>query len=416
MNAYRYQARAVSGAPVSGVVEAESRQGALTLLSEKGLFPSEVEALSKTPAPAAAPARAGAPPAASEPPGFSGRVSRKEVTAFTREMATLLAATIPIPAALEGLGQEEENPALKRVVLDLASSVRRGNSLSTAMQAHPRLFPRLYSSMVQVGEEAGALDKVMGDLADLLEREDETRGEVLSAVAYPVFVLLMGAVTTFVLLAFVLPRLFGMLEEMVDVLPLPTLVLLSVSSFFESHWAWVLLGTIGAFAGFRWWLRSPAGGLAWDSLKLRLWVVGPIFRASALSRFSRTLGTLVKSGVTLLPALEIVRNTIGNRLISRSIVQVAEETRGGDSLATPIRRLGLFPPTVVQMIAVGEETGRLDEMLLRVAAIEERQMRGRSRAVISLLAPVLILLVGTLVGFIVIALLLPIFRMSQAIR
>jgi type II secretory pathway component PulF len=410
VSAFRYQAREQSGAAVSGVIEAESRQGALESLSRKGLFPSALE-------PCAA-AAGREPPVAGRPSPVlvRGRIPRKEVAAFTREMATLLTATIPIPAALLGLGEEEENPALKAVILELESSVRKGNSLSGSLAAHPRLFSILYTSMVQVGEEAGALDKVMSDLADLLEHEGEIRSEVLGAVAYPCFVLCLGGVTTFILLAFVLPRLFGMLEGMVDVLPLSTTILLSVSSFFQAYWPW-LLGAAGAGAlALRWYLKSPAGGLLWDTWKLRLPVVGSVFRASALSRFARTLGTLVRSGVTILPALEIVRNTIGNRLVARSITQIAEETRGGDSLARPLRRLALFPPTVIQMIGVGEETGRLDEMLLRVAAIEERQMRGRSRALISLLAPALILLVGALVGFIVIALLLPIFRMSQVIR
>jgi len=331
-------------------------------------------------------------------------------------MATLLAATIPIPAALSSLGEEEPNPAMKEVVLDLASSVRTGNSLSASLEAHPRLFSKLYTSMVRVGEEAGALEKVMTDLADLMEHEDEVRGEVWGAVAYPCFVLGLGIVTTFLLLAFVLPRLFGMLQGMVEVLPLPTRILLGVSNFFQWYWPGAIAGAAGAVFLARWWLRSPGGGLLWDTLKLRLPVLGGVFRSSALSRFARTLGTLTRSGVSLLPALEIVRHTIGNRLLSQAVARVAEETRGGDSLAAPLRRLGLFPPTVIQMVAVGEETGRLDEMLLRVASAEERHMRGRSRTLISLLAPALILVVGALVGFVVIALLLPIFRMSQALH
>jgi type II secretory pathway component PulF len=169
-------------------------------------------------------------------------------------------------------------------------------------------------------------------------------------------------------------------------------------------------------AGLRWYVRSPRGGEAWDKTKLRLPLLGPVFRAAALSRFARTLGTLARSGVSLLPALKIVENTIGNRLLARQIAQVAEETRGGDSLATPLRKMGLFPGTAVQMVDVGEESGKLDEMLLRVAEIEERHMRARTKTLISLLAPALILVVGALVGFMVLALLLPIFRMSRAIH
>ena len=169
-------------------------------------------------------------------------------------------------------------------------------------------------------------------------------------------------------------------------------------------------------AGLRWYIRSPRGAEVWDRMKLRLPVMGSVFRAAALSRFARTLGTLVKSGVSLLPALKIVENTIGNRVLAKLISRVAEETRGGDSLAAPLRKLGVFPKTVIQMIAVGEETGTLDEMLLKVADIEERQMRARTKTLVSLVAPAMILVVGALVGFMVIALLLPIFKMSRAIH
>jgi type II secretory pathway component PulF len=178
----------------------------------------------------------------------------------------------------------------------------------------------------------------------------------------------------------------------------------------------MVLGLAGAVAGVRWFVRSPRGAEFWDGAKLRLPIVGAVFRAAALSRFARTLGTLTKSGVSLLPSLKIVENTIGNIVLGKLIAQVAEETRGGDSLATPLRKLKLFPKTVVQMISVGEESGKLDQMLLKVADIEERHMRARTKTMISLLAPIMILVVGALVGFMVIALLLPIFKMSRAIQ
>jgi type II secretory pathway component PulF len=284
------------------------------------------------------------------------------------------------------------------------------------MEEHPNLFSKLYVSMVRVGEEAGALPKVMADLADLLEHEDEVRSEVISAVSYPVFVLAFGVFTVTLLLVVVLPRLFGMFEEMLPILPLPTLILLKISGFFHRSWPWILTAAIGTGIGLRWYFRTPQGAEVRDNIKLRLPVIGSVFRAAALSRFARTLGTLARSGVSLLPALKIVENTIGNRVLARQIAHVAEEARGGDSLAAPLRKLGIFPKTVVQMIDVGEESGKLDEMLLKVADIEERQMRARTKTLISLLGPALILVVGALVGFIVIALLLPIFKMSQVLR
>ncbi|MFQ5655099.1 MAG: type II secretion system F family protein, partial [Planctomycetota bacterium] len=433
MVSFRYNAIDSDGSPVKGTIQAEDRQGALQVLEGRGLFPTDLQARGArvagnggavSPEPsrsvaaagagvgAAAPAEDAASPSHTaeregEAPRRPGRIPRKDITAFTRELASLLEATIPVPAALDGLGRQEENPALRHVTLELASSVRQGNALSAAMRRYPQLFGGLYTSMVEVGEEAGALDRVLADLADLLEHEDEVRGEVLGAVAYPTFVLVMGVLTTFVLLAFVMPRLFDMLEGMVEVLPAPTRMLLAVSEFFQSRWPVLLVATAAAAAGLRWYLRSAAGALRWDGWKLRLPVLGPVLRASALGRLARTLGTLEKSGVSLLPALEIVRHTVGNRRVALGIERVAEEARGGDRLAVPLRRLGLFPPTMIQMIAVGEETGNLGNMLLRVSTIQERLVRRRSSTLISLLAPGMILIVGALVGFIVISLLLP---------
>lgn len=414
MTAFRYQAIELNGAPVKGEIEAADRKSALQILGARGLFPSVLESCAPAGEATARPAltprqRAGGIRA-------GGRVSGKDITAFTREMGALLSAAIPIPQALDGLGEEEENPALRAIVLKIADSVKKGAALSAALEEHPKLFSKLYVSMVRVGEEAGVLPKVMVDLAELLEHEDELRGEVLAAVAYPVFVLCFGCITVAVLLTVVMPKLFSMLTEMATTLPLSTLILLKASGFIRDYWIPLLAGAIGAFAGLRWFLRSPRGAEKWDAIKLRLPVLGGVYRAAALSRFARTLGTLAKSGVSLLPALKIVENTIGNLVLGKLIAQVAEETRGGDSLAAPLRKLDIFPKTVVQMISVGEESGTLGDMLLRVADIEERHLRARTKMMVSLLAPALILVVGALVGFMVIALLLPIFNMSQALE
>jgi general secretion pathway protein F len=414
MSEFRYQAVGENGASVAGVIEADDRKGALRLLGQRGLFPSNLELNSANGKAASAATK----PKADQPAGFSfgNRIKRKDITALTREISALLGAAIPIPQALDSLGEEEENPALKAVVQKIADSVRKGASFSAALEEHPKLFGKLYSSMVRVGEEGGVLPKVMLDLADLLEHEVEVRGEVVSAIAYPVFVLVFGIATVTVLLTVVLPKLFSMLQDMLPILPLPTLILLKVSHGLHSYWPWILAGLAPVIFGGRWYLRTPRGAENWDRIKLRIPLIGAVVRAAALGRFARTLGTLVKSGVSLLPALKIVENTIGNQILAQQVASVAEETRGGDSLAAPLRKLGIFPKTMIQMIDVGEQTGKLDEMLLKVAEIEERQMRARTKILISLLAPALILVVGALVGFMVIAILLPIFKMSRAIH
>lgn len=411
MNSFRYQAIESGGGTVSGVIEAEDRQAALQLLGHRGLFPSSLEAAGSADA---SPAKSGPAPRAEI--HFGQWIGRKQVTAFTREISALLSSAIPIPQALDSLGEEEENPAFRVVVLQLGEAVRKGESFSAALELHPVLFSKLYVSMVRVGEEAGVLPKVMSDLADLLEHEDEVRGEVMAAMAYPAFIMGFGLFSVTILLTVVLPRLFTMMEDMLPVLPLPTLILLKVSHALHEHWLLILVAVGGTVAGVWWYVNSPVGTAVWDRFKLKLPVLGAIYRSAALGRFARTLGTLVKSGVSLLPALKIVEQTIGNQMLAAQVARVAEETRGGDSLAMPLRKLGVFPRTVVQMIDVGEESGRLDEMLLKVAAIEERHMRARIKLLVSLIAPCLILGVGLIVGFMVIAILLPIFKMSSALH
>ena len=413
MNSFRYEAVEAGGSTVKGVIDAEDRKSALKMLGQRGLFPSSLESSAGRAAKQVLANEPARPPVAFS---LGTSVKRKEITAFTREMAALLGAGVAIPQALDGLGQEEENPALKSILLDVSNALKMGSSISAALAEHPKHFNKLYVSMVRVGEEAGVLPKVMIDLAQLLEHEDEVRSEVMAAVAYPIFVLGFGIVTVMVLLTVVLPQLFGMLEEMLQVLPLPTLILLRTSGFLNHYWPYLLVLLTAVVAGLRWAIKTDGGATAWDRLKLRLPLLGPVVMSAALSRFARTLGTLVKSGVSLLPALKIVENTIGNIVLAGYIQQVAEETRGGDSLAAPLRKLGIFPKTIVQMISVGEDTGRLDEMLLKVAEMEERHMRAGTKTLISLLAPILILIVGALVGFMVIALLLPIFKMSRAIH
>ena len=414
MSEFRYQAVEGSGASIAGVIEADDRKSALRLLSQRGLFPSNLELHSAASTTAETDSKAKIKGPANS--AFGHRVKRKDITALTREVSALLGAAIPIPQALDSLGEEEENPALKEIILKIADSVRKGVAFSAALEEHPKLFSKLYSSMVRVGEEGGVLPKVMADLADLLEHEDEVRGEVVSAIAYPVFVLIFGIATVTVLLTVVLPRLFSMLQDMLPVLPLPTLILLKVSHGLHRFWPGLLVGLITVIFGARWYLSKPEGSKNWDKIILRIPMIGPVVRSAALGRFARTLGTLVKSGVSLLPALKIVENTIGNQILAQQVASVAEETRGGDSLAMPLRKLGIFPKTMIQMIDVGEQTGKLDDMLLKVAEIEERQMRARTKILISLLAPILIMVVGALVGFIVIAILLPIFKMSSAIH
>lgn len=403
---FSFQAVDDSGAAVRGQIEAADRREALRLLGDRGLVPSQLDNAKGS---TAAISPVGAPTA------WKQTIQRKEVTGFTREVAALLDAGIPVLPALTGIAEQVTNAGLKSIIHQVCEDIRQGDTLSRALSKHG-CFSSLYVSMVAVGEEAGVLDAALNDLADLMEHEDEIRSEVVSAVSYPAFVLIFGLVTVVLLLTFVMPRLFGMLTEMMNTLPLPTLILLRISGFVQSYWP--VITVLAGISGFGIWkfLSTPQGQWHADRIKLKLPLVGGVFESAALSRFSRTLGILTRSGISLLPALLIVQKTIGNRVLGDILAQVAEETRSGDTLAAPLRKSGMFPPAVIQMIRVGEETGKLDRMLLKVATIEERRMRNRTKTLISLLAPALILGIGALIGFIVIALLLPIFKMSQAIN
>lgn len=413
---FHYQAVSKSGGATSGVIDAPDRKSALRQLSEQGLFPSNLQESSESSKPLPSSAPTTTEPTSSKSFHFGTGVKRKEITGFTRELAALLDAGIPVMQALNGIAEELSNPYLKSVIAEVTDSIKHGDSFSDALSKRPEYFSNLYVSMIKVGEEAGVLDTALADLADLMEHEDEVRGEVVSAVSYPAFVLIFGIVTVVLLLSFVMPRLFGMLEEMMDVLPLPTLILLNVSGFIQSYWFWLVLGGGAILFPLAKYLASPRGKRTIDKFKLRAPLIGPVFESAALSRFARTLGTLTRSGVSLLPALQIVEQTIGNRVLAEILASVSEDTRGGDSLAAPLKKSGIFPSSIIQMISVGEESGKLDKMLLKVASIEERNMRGRAKTLISLLAPMMILGIGALIGFIVIALLLPIFKMSQSIN
>ncbi len=413
---FRYKAVQANGSSADGFIDAENRRDALKLLDGQGLFPSLLEVDASKSRSSKSPRSYVQKLQTQKSFRLGSGIKRKEITAFTQEMAALLEAGISIPQAMVAMKEEIDNPALKEVVNSLWESVHKGVALSAAMEAHPQHFSSLYVSMIRVGEEAGALHQVMQDVADLLEHEDDVRSEVVSAVAYPMFVLGFGVFTVILLLTVVLPRLFGMLTEMMDVLPLPTLLLLNASGFIQKFWWLILMLVGGAVYGIIRFAKTPKGGFKIDGWKLKIPLLGPVFSSSATSRFARTLGTLARAGVSLLPSLKIVEFTIGNKVLADSIAQVTEETRKGDSLAGPLGKAGLFPKTAIQMIHVGEETGKLDTMLLKVADMEEKQMRARTKTLVSLLAPLLILIVGAIVGFIVIALLLPIFKMSQTIH
>jgi general secretion pathway protein F len=301
-------------------------------------------------------------------------------------------------------------------VAQIKESVNEGNSLAASLSQHPKQFSNIYVNMVRAGEASGALDVVLGRLAEYGEHEHALRGRFKAALAYPVFMCLVGSLVLFFLITFIVPNITRVFSEMQHTLPLPTLALISVSGFLKSLWWVVILLGVGLVIGVKQFIKTSRGRYAWDRLRLRMPVLGAVNQKIALARFARTLGTLLESGVPLLSALEIVRNVVNNTLIGEAIDNATEEIEAGKSLAIPLGRSPWFPSIAVQMISVGEQSGELESMLNKISDTYERDVESQIMAMTSMLEPVMILVMGLVVGFIVISILLPIFEMNQMIR
>jgi general secretion pathway protein F len=318
--------------------------------------------------------------------------------------------------ALSVLVEQEESPALKSALSSVRDAVREGASLADALKANPKAFSNLYVNMVSAGEASGTLEITLARLAEFLDDQVRFRGRFAAALAYPALMSLIGVGVLFFLFSFVLPRVVGMFEDMRQQLPFMTIALLWLVRIISNGW-WAILIVLGA-AGF--YLRryfATAEGKAWlDERMLRLPVFGNLIKMIAVSRFTRTLGTLLHSGVPTLTALDIVQSVVGNTVLAGAIHRARENVREGESIADPLRRSGLFPPVVIQMVGVGEKSGELEKMLLKISDSFDRMVETRITALMSLLEPVIILVMGLIVGFIVIAIMLPILQMSSGVR
>lgn len=403
MPVYFYKAKQGPERTVEGELNAENHASAVAKLEHLGyspLFLEEVTGGGKRPV---HPKR--------------HRVRGREITVFTRQLAGLLRAGVPILRALTTIQQQTENVSFQIVVRDIVTAVRDGRTLSESLARTPALFPDLYVNMVRSGESAGMLDEILLRLAEARESDDELKARVISAIAYPALVLGVGVVSVFVILAFFLPRIVHLFDGMAQVLPLPTRMVLAVSSVFSDYWGWlIMVAGLAVFLGNR-FLKTDAGRLALDGYVLKLPVIGNFARDTDVVRFARTLSLLVKAGISVDKALALAGNTLSNRRLRDSIVAAAEETvRQGATIADGFKRRPMIPEFVTNMVAVGEESGRLDEVLLEVAAFYQRELDRDLRLVTTLLEPILILLVGVVIGFIIFAMLLPIFQIGQTIR
>lgn len=344
------------------------------------------------------------------------RTRTRDLAAATRQLATLLHAGMALVPALGALVEQLSGRPLADVITEIRDKVNQGAALATALEEHPQVFSALFVNMVRAGEAAGALEDVLLRLAEMLEKRANLMNKVKAAMAYPLFMAVVGMAVVVFLLHFVIPSIARLFAEMNQVLPWPTVLLIWLSRFFEKYlWALLIAGGATAFAA-RLWLKTPGGRLAWDRLKLKTPLLGDLVLKIAVARFARTLGVLMASGVAILEALDIVKHVVGNAVLADALDEAKDSVSRGESIANPLRRGGVFPPVVFHMIAVGEASGNIEEGLLNVADAYDNDVEASVEALTSLLEPIMILVMGVLVGFIVLAILLPIFDINQAIR
>ena len=408
MSVYEYMALNKAGKNVNGIIDADSSVAARQKLRGMGIYPIEVtETLTEQKEQASRSTSVSL---------FFKRVKPGELSAITRQLSILLGAGITLVASMDALLSQISNPILKKIMAQVKEAVNEGNSFAFALSQHPRVFSQIYVNMVRAGEASGSLDLVLDRLAEFSENQQALKARFKAALAYPVLMSIIGTLILFVLITFIVPNITKIFSDMHQSLPLPTLILIGLSSFLKSFWWLLFIVLIGSIVLIRKLIKTPKGRYIWDGLKLRSPVIGPISIKMSMSRFGRTLGSLLQSGVILLPALKIVRNIVSNTLITEVIDNAMEEIEKGKSLAAPLSGSRWFPPIAVQIISVGEQSGELEKMLNKIADIYERETESEIMALTSMLEPVMILGMGLVVGFIVISILLPIFEMNQMIR
>ena len=399
---YEYKVRDRTGSMVTGQLVGDSETLVLQRLREMGMTPVEVKK-----------AGTGMKMEINLRPG---RVKLKTIAVFCRQFATMVNSGLPILRSLSILADQTDNPELEKVLVQARTDVEQGSSLSGALAKHPKAFNNLFISMIKAGETGGVLDDVLLSLADQIEKEVELRRQIKSAMTYPVVVVALVMLILSAMLLFVVPQFETIYTNLGGTLPLPTRVLLGISNAFRNYWYIIGLGVgVGSFF-FRRYKKTDAGRARVDAAKIRVPVFGPLFHKVALARFASTLGMLLRAGVPILQALDNVKETVNNRVIADAIDDVKTSVREGESIAKPLGRHKVFPPMVVQMMAVGEETGAVDTMLDKVAQFYNNEVTAQVDALTSLIEPLLIAFIGGAVGAAVIALYMPMFNIINLIQ
>ena len=404
---FRYKARDQTGRRREGTVDGRDQKVVAARLREMGMTPVSIEEqqTSGLKREITLPGRGGG----------GGKVKLRDLAIFSRQFATMIAAGLTLLRSLHILAEQSDNPKLSQIIAKVATAVEEGKSLSEALAEHPT-FPKLYVAMVRAGETAGTLDQVLVRIADTLEKDVALRKKVKSALTYPGVVLVLAVLLTIVMLLFIVPTFVGMFEQLGGTLPLPTRVLLLLSTAVRKLWFVLFLLPVGAWHGYKRARAVPRVRARLDALKIKVPVFGKLFHKLAIARFTRNLSTLLHAGVPILLALEITADTVDNAVISRAVDDVRAAVREGESVAKPLSSHPVFPPMVVQMVGVGEETGVLDEMLRRIADFYDQEVEAATESLTAALEPIMIATLGGIVGAMVISLYMPMFQIFDLVE
>ena len=431
MPKYNYVAMDAHGKETKGTLEVASQNEAIGRVKEMGLFPTKIVEIDKSKEKEkstdkkAKPAKGGKAKGKKgggvniniKIPGLGGKVKSKVLTTFTRQLATLVDAGLPLLRGLRVLERQERNATLKSIIGELALSIEGGSTFSEGLAQHPKVFNRLFVNMVKAGELGGVLEVVLNRLSEFMEKAQKIKGKVIAAMFYPVAVLVVATAILLILMVKVVPSFKSVFEGMLEGAQLPafTRLVLGISEMIKDHIVW----TVGILAVvlviFNLFVRTKFGRLVWDKAKLKMPVIGPVVSKVAISRFTRTLGTLVSSGVPILQALTIVKETAGNVIISNAVNSVHESVKEGETITAPLEASGIFPPMVISMVDVGEQTGALPEMLLKIADNYDDEVDNAVAAMTSLLEPIMIVFLAVVVGSIVIAMFLPLIDLMNRV-
>ena len=413
MPVFEYSGLTEAGKSIRGLRDAESAKALRSVLRKDGVYVTESRAADAGTVVAGGPKGAGLSREVDVRGIFFGnRVSALDLAVTTRQLSTLIGAGIPLVDSLTALVEQVEHPRLKKILGMVKQRVNEGASLADALADHPKVFTNLYVNMIRAGESSGALDVVLGRLADFTESSAQLRNKLIGAMLYPAIMILVGIAIVGILFAVVIPKVTKIFEDMNVALPWTTRILIVVSSFARDYWYLILIAVPLSIWLFRKYLKTPRGRAWFDRAQLKTPVFGELIRMLALARFAKTLATLLSSGVPLLTALDIVKNIVHNTVLSGVIESARDAIREGESIAAPLKRSGQFPPLVHHMIAVGEKSGQLEEMLQNVARSYDAQVDMRVAALTSLLEPAMIVVMGVGVAFIVFSILMPIMQFN----